>query len=53
MNQKNTFKGDFFWSNNSEEIWTSDMVAGTITELNFYNSFLIVELYMNPLFTYE
>ena len=32
MNKINTFKGDFFFANNSKEIWTTDMVTGPVSE---------------------
>ena len=31
MNKINTFKNDFFWSSNSEEIWATDLVTGPIS----------------------
>ena len=32
-NKKNTFANDFFWPNNSKEIWTTDMSTGAMKNI--------------------
>ena len=44
INKKNTFKGNFFWSSYSEEIWTTDLVSGTVVKEDYDGKFLHVNL---------
>ena len=53
-NKKNIFKGNFFLSYNSEEIWTTDMVTGPVSSDIFGGRFLSVRLKpSNEDFEYE
>ena len=45
MNKKNTFKNDFFWSNDSKEIWTTDIVTGKMIKNEFNDAFLNLQLF--------
>ena len=43
-NKLNVFKGDFFFSKNFEEIWTTDMETGPVSSETFNKKFLSVKL---------
>ena len=54
MNKKNTFKNDFFWSDDSQEIWATDLVTkNSMGQRLFMKRYLKVKLEIPSVFNYE